>query len=81
MDRFSPEAAEAREEVVVFRVGDNYVSTKRADLEKNQIVMRSHSAGDYKRVELKMGRSPRFSSSPISRARSAGCRNSAANMY
>jgi peroxiredoxin len=55
MDRFSPEAAEAREEVVVFRVGDNYVSTKRADLEKNQIVMRSHSAGDYKRVELKMG--------------------------
>jgi thiol-disulfide isomerase/thioredoxin len=55
MDRFSPEAAEAREEVVVFRVGDNYVSSKRADLEKNQIVMRSHSAGDYKRVELKMG--------------------------
>jgi peroxiredoxin len=55
MDRFSPEAAEAREEVVVFRVGDNYVSTKRADLEKNQIVMRSHSAGDYKRAELKMG--------------------------
>ena len=55
MDYFSPEAAEAHEEVVVFRVGDNYVSTKRADLEKNQIVMRSHSAGDYKRVELKMG--------------------------
>lgn len=55
MDRFSPEAAEAREEVIVFRVGDNYVSTKRADLEKNQIVMRSHQAGDYKRVELKMG--------------------------
>lgn len=55
MGYFSPEAAEAREEVVVFRVGENYVSTKRADLEKNQIVMRSHSAGDYKRVELKMG--------------------------
>jgi peroxiredoxin len=55
MDRFSPEAAEAREEVVVFRVGDNYVSTKRADMEKNQIVMRSHPAKDYKRVELKMG--------------------------
>jgi len=55
MDHFSPEAAEAQEEVVIFRVGDNYVSTKRADLEKNQIVMRSHSAGDYKRAELKMG--------------------------
>jgi peroxiredoxin len=55
MDGFSPEAAEAREEVVIFRVGENYVSTKRADLEKNQIVMRSHPAKDYKRVELKMG--------------------------
>ncbi len=55
LDRFSPEAAEAHEEVVIFRVGDNYVSTKRADLEKNQIVMRSHPAKDYKRVELKMG--------------------------
>jgi peroxiredoxin len=55
LDRFSPEAAQSREEVVIFRVGDNYVSTKRADLEKNQIIMRSHSAGEYKRVELKMG--------------------------
>jgi peroxiredoxin len=55
MDRFSPEAAEAHEEAVIFRVGDNYVSTKRADMEKNQIVMRSHPAKDYKRVELKMG--------------------------
>jgi peroxiredoxin len=55
MDNFSPEAAEAHEEVVVFRVGESYVSTKRADLEKNQIVMRSHSANEYKRTELKMG--------------------------
>src|SRR5262245_39160459 len=55
MDRFSSEAARAREEVVVFRVGDNFVSTRRADLEKNQIIMRSHPASDYKRVELKMG--------------------------
>ncbi len=55
MDRFSPEAAQSREEVVIFRVGDNYVSTKRADLEKNQIIMRSHPVGEYKRVELKMG--------------------------
>jgi thiol-disulfide isomerase/thioredoxin len=54
-DRFSPEAAESREEVVVFRVGDLYVSTRRADVEKNQIIMRTHPAGDYKRVELKMG--------------------------
>ncbi|MDX2041498.1 MAG: redoxin domain-containing protein [Acidobacteriota bacterium] len=55
LDRFSPEVAEAREETIIFRVGDVYVSTKKADLEKNQIVLRSHPASDYKRVELRMG--------------------------
>jgi peroxiredoxin len=55
LDRFSPEAAEARDETVVFRVGSRYVSTKKVDLEKNQIVMREHSASDYKRVELSVG--------------------------
>lgn len=55
MDRFSPEAAEAREESVVFRAGDVYVSTKKVDVEKNQIIMRAHPASDYKRVELAVG--------------------------
>ena len=55
LDRFSPEAAEAREETVVFRVGGRFVSTKKVDLEKNQIVMREHPASDYKRVELTVG--------------------------
>jgi thiol-disulfide isomerase/thioredoxin len=55
LDHFSPEAAEAHEETVVFRVGNQYFSTKKVDLEKNQIVMREHSASDYKRVELVMG--------------------------
>ena len=55
LDHFSPEAAEAREETVVFRVGNRYVSTKKVDLEKNQIIMREHSASDYKRVELTVG--------------------------
>jgi thiol-disulfide isomerase/thioredoxin len=55
LDRFSPEAAEAREETVVFRVGNRFVSTKKVDLEKNQIIMREHSASDYKRVELTLG--------------------------
>jgi thiol-disulfide isomerase/thioredoxin len=55
LDHFSPEAAEAREETVVFRVGNQYFSTKRVDLEKNQIVMREHPASDYKRVELVVG--------------------------
>lgn len=35
MDRFSPEAAEAREETVIFRAGAAYVSTKKVDVEKN----------------------------------------------
>lgn len=55
MDRLSPEAAEAREENVVFRVGDTYVSTKKVDTEKNLITLRAHTANDYKRVELRVG--------------------------
>ena len=54
-DRFSPESADARDETVVFRVGNRYLSTRRVDIEKNQIVMREHPASDYKRVELTMG--------------------------
>src|SRR5262249_39914881 len=52
MDPISPEAAQAFDESVVFRAGDTYVSTKRVDVDKNLIVMREHSASDYKRVEL-----------------------------
>jgi peroxiredoxin len=55
IDRFSPEAAQAREETVVFRVGETFVSTRRIDTEKNQITMRAHPASDYKRVELQIG--------------------------
>lgn len=54
-DRFSPESADAQEETVVFRVGKSYVSTKKVDIDKNQIIMREHPASDYKRVELTMG--------------------------
>jgi len=55
LDHFSPEAAEAENETVVFRIGNRYVSTKKVDLDKNQIIMREHSASDYKRVELTVG--------------------------
>lgn len=55
LDHFSPEAAEAREETVVFRIGTQYFSTRKVDLEKNQIIMREHQASDYKRVELVIG--------------------------
>lgn len=56
MDNLSPEAAKADAEAVVFRVGDIYLSTKKADLSKNQIVLREHDAKDYKRVELALGK-------------------------
>lgn len=55
LDHFSPEAAEAENETVVFRIGNHYVSTKKVDLEKNQIIMREHAPSDYKRVELTVG--------------------------
>ena len=56
MDNLSPEAARADAEAVVFRVGDTYLSTKKADVSKNQIVMRENDAKDYKRFELSMGK-------------------------
>lgn len=54
-DRFSPEAAEYSEEAVIFRVGNVYVSHRKADVEKNLIVLKTHQATDYKRTELKIG--------------------------
>ncbi|HVF30138.1 MAG TPA: TlpA disulfide reductase family protein [Pyrinomonadaceae bacterium] len=56
MDNLSPEAAKANNEAVIFRVGDIYLSTKKADLEKNQIVLRGHEAKEYKRLELAVGK-------------------------
>lgn len=53
--RFSGEAAEAEEDAVVFRVGNVYVSNKKADVEKNVITLRAHPMTDYKRLELKVG--------------------------
>ncbi len=62
MDGLSPEAAQADSETVVFRVGSQYLSTKRADVSKNQIILRSHAAKDYKRAELEIGQVfPEFS--------------------
>ena len=55
IDRFSPEAAEAREETVVFRAGELFVSTRKVDVEKNLITLRSHPASDYKRVDIGIG--------------------------
>jgi thiol-disulfide isomerase/thioredoxin len=56
MDNLSPEAAKADNEAVIFRVGNTYVSTKKADIERNQIVLREHDAKEYKRFELYIGK-------------------------
>jgi len=56
MDGLSPEAAKANDESVVFRVGDVYISTKKADVGKNVITVRDHDAKDYKRSELYIDR-------------------------
>lgn len=62
MDKLSPEAARADSETIVFRVGQTYISTKKADVGKNQIVLREHQAKDYRRTELAVGRElPDFS--------------------
>jgi len=62
MDNLSPEAARADNETIVFRVGQTFLSTKKADVGKNQIVMREHGAKDYKRTELNIGKElPDFS--------------------
>lgn len=55
MDRLSPEAAVAQDETIIFRAGDAYVSTKRVDAQKREIVMRAHNASEYKRVEMRVG--------------------------
>ena len=56
MDNLSPEAAKADEETIIFRVGNLYVSTKKADVSKNQIILREHDSKDYKRSELYLGK-------------------------
>ncbi len=56
MDELSPEAARAKDENVVFRVGDLYISPKKADLDKNLIVFQENKSKDYKRVEFAVGK-------------------------
>ena len=56
LSTLSPESTDANHETVVFRVGDLYVSTKKADVAKNQIVLRENEAKEYKRAELFTGK-------------------------
>lgn len=62
MDELSFEAAKANDETIVLRAGQTFVSTKKVDISKNQIVMREHEAKDYRRLELAVGKEfPDFS--------------------
>jgi peroxiredoxin len=51
----SSESAYAKNETVIFRVGEHYLSTKLVDSEKNIFVLKEHPASDYKRIELRLG--------------------------
>ena len=53
-----PQSAEhvyANDEHVVFRVRDQFVSTRSVDLAKREVVLRGHPAGEYQRLEVKAG--------------------------
>jgi thiol-disulfide isomerase/thioredoxin len=52
---FSPESASADDETVVFRIGSVFVSTKSVSLKAREVVLRSHPASDYQRIELELG--------------------------
>lgn len=56
MDELSFEAAKAADETIVLRAGQTFVSTKKVDISKNQIVLREHEAKDYRRLELAVGK-------------------------
>lgn len=51
----SYESAYARDEAVVFRAGNDYVSTKSANGATGKIVLNAHPASDYQRIELEIG--------------------------
>jgi peroxiredoxin len=55
LSRMSVEAAFSINESRILKVRDTYVSTKRTDLAKNEIILTDHPAGDYKRVDLSLG--------------------------
>jgi thiol-disulfide isomerase/thioredoxin len=46
----------AKHEIVVFKVGDRYVSTESVDVRTGRIVLRVHAATAYTRIELQMGK-------------------------
>jgi thiol-disulfide isomerase/thioredoxin len=55
MSFVSSESTYARDEAVVFRVGEHFLSTKSVDCERGIFILKEHPASDYKRIELQLG--------------------------
>ena len=51
----SPESAFARDETIVFRLVDHYLSTERVEPERLRFTLRLHTAAEYTRIELTPG--------------------------
>jgi thiol-disulfide isomerase/thioredoxin len=51
----SPETDYGNRGVAIFRVGQHYVSTKAVDTATGKLVLRSHPAAEYERIELTAG--------------------------
>ena len=51
----SPEWAMAKDETVVFRVGNRYLSFQEIDPAAGKVILRSHEESDYQRIELVEG--------------------------
>ncbi len=54
-EQFSPDTSYATKSEIVFRLGDLYVSTEKADLTKNEIVLRTRLREEYLRHEIAVG--------------------------
>ena len=46
----------AKHEIVVFKVGDRYVSTDSVDVRTGRVVLRAHAASSYTSIELQIGK-------------------------
>ena len=56
MSKMSPESTKVKDEAMVYRVGNAYYSTKKADISSNVIVLTEREAKDYKRLEVDMNK-------------------------
>ncbi|NOT47172.1 MAG: TlpA family protein disulfide reductase [Acidobacteria bacterium] len=61
-EQFSPESSYAAKSEIVFRLGDQFVSTEKIDLARNEIVVRSRGREEYLRHDVEIAKElPDFS--------------------